>query len=268
MRLITIPTQQLPEKILNEIQASKKYSGLYKPLLLRICMEEYPKYNSGKEAVKSIKNTLHGMFGAYLSNDIFKKANKLMDANDTEKILQLHASTKERYKYLSEFYNYIFSVTGPADSILDIGCGLNPFTIPYFPKKPAMYYALDIDNRVAALNNRFFDHIGLPALASCCDAVTENPEAFADVAFLFKLLPLIERQSKNRAIELLRAIKAKYIIVTYPTKSLTGKKKGMTEFYSAAFEDIISEDISNGTFKLAAREIVGDELIFVLANSR
>lgn len=246
--------------IIDEIQTSKKYSGLYEPLLRRICEEEYLKYNKHKEAVKAIKDTLHGMFGAYISADIFKKANKLLDARETEKILQLHASTKERYKYLADFYKFIFGITGQAESILDIGCGFNPFTLGYFPKPPARYYALDIDHRIADINNRYFSQLGLPSLASCLDATTETSKECADVAFLFKLLPLIERQSKGRAITLLKSIKAKHIVVTYPTKSLTGKKKGMTTFYAAAFEEII-----NNSFKILAKEIIGDELIYIIA---
>ena len=247
------------QKVVEEIQNSKKYSGLYEPLLQRVCEEEYPKYYNHKEAIKSIKDTLHGMFGAYLSVDIFKKANKLMDTAETEKILQLHTSTKERYKYLADFYKFIFNATGQAESVLDIGCGFNPFTLPYFPKLPAKYYALDIDNRIAELNNRYLSHLGLPSLASCLDAITETPKACVDVAFLFKLLPLIERQSKGRAIDLLTGINAKHIVVTYPTKSLTGKKKGMTTFYAAAFEELINEK-----FNIAAKEVIGDELIYII----
>jgi len=257
-----IAIEQIPMKVLEEIQNSKKYSGLYMPLLQRICEEEYPKYTNHKEAIKSIKDTLHGMFGAYLSVDIFKKASKLLDATETEKILLLHASTKERYKYLADFYKFIFDITGQVESILDIGCGFNPFTLPYYPSLPAKYYALDIDNRIAELNNRYFAHYRLPLLASCLDAVIETPKDSVDVAFLFKLLPLIDRQSKGRAINLLKGINTKHIVVTYPTKSLTGKKKGMTTFYAAAFEEII-----NGNFKILAKEIIGDELIYIISSS-
>ena len=236
---------------------------MYKPLLQRVCEEEYPKYNNHKEAIKAIKDTLHGMFGAYLSVDIFKKASKLSEASETEKILQLHASTKERYKYLADFYKFIFDTTGQADSIIDIGCGFNPFTLSYFPKLPVQYYALDIDTRIAELNNRYFATLGLPPLASCLDATTETPKEYADIAFLFKLLPLIERQSKGRATALLRGINAKHIVVTYPTKSLTGKKKGMTAFYTAAFEEIAKDN-----FKIHSKEVIGDELIYIIFSPR
>ena len=106
------------ENIYEEIFQSKKYAFLYKPLVMRICEEEYKKYSNNKDRVKGVKNTLHAMYGAYLSADSFKKANKLMDnyfvteeheekSNQEilEKILCLHASTKERMWYLQNFYN-------------------------------------------------------------------------------------------------------------------------------------------------------------------
>ena len=258
------------------ILTSKKYTTLYKPMVLRICQEEYPKYSNDKERIKGIKNTLHTMYGAYLTPGIYKKANKLLDTFITEqqesekqeilkKILRLHASTNERMRALSVFYDFIFDAIGPIETVLDIGCGFNPFTLPYFHKNTGIiskYYALDIDNRISDLNNRYFTSLKMPALAGCADIAVDTPRISADVAFLFKLLPLIERQAKGRSAGLLREIDAKYLIITYPTKSLSGKKKGMSDFYSAAFEDVMEETGEN--ISVSAKHEIGDELVYVL----
>ena len=263
-------------EICEAILTSKKYTTLYKPMVLRICEEEYPKYANDKERIKGIKNTLHAMYGAYVTPDIYKKANKLLDTFITEqqesekqailnKILSLHASTKERMRHLSAFYDFIFDTIGPIESVLDIGCGFNPFTLSYFHKNTGIiskYYALDIDNRISDLNNRYFTSLGMPALASCADVAADTPRICADTAFLFKLLPLIERQSKGRSAKLLKEIKAKYLVVTYPTKSLSGKKKGMPDFYSAAFEDVMEEIGQN--ISVCVKQEIGNELVYVL----
>lgn len=246
--------------ICEEVLKSKKYTSLHRPLVLRICEEEYKKYNNDKERLKAAKNTLHTMFGAYMPVDSYKKAWKLLDAGDTDQILNLHASTKERLQDLSEFYRFIFDSIGPIDSVLDIGCGFNPFTLSYFPQKPTKYHALDIDGRIADINNRFFDSIGMPELAGCSDIVAGTPTITADVAFLFKILPLIERQSKGRSAKLLREIDSQFLIITYPTKSLSGKEKGMQEFYAAAFEEVMGGNL----FVFAKRQI-GMELVYVVA---
>jgi len=271
----------LIENICEEIFLSKKYVNLYKPLILRVCGEEYKKYPNNKEKIKGVKNVLHAMYGAYFNSDNYKKIDnflnilvlekqkekdiKKIDQEISEKILCLHTSTKERMWYVSEFYNFIFENIGPIKSVLDIGCGLNPFTLPYIPNNGEIleYHALDIDNRIADLNNRYFISRGMPALAGCSDVAVEMPGISADVVFLFKLLPLIERQAKGRSLQLLKKIDAQYMIVTYPTKSLSGKKKGMRTFYADAFEAMI-ESIADRDLFISAKGEVGDELIYVV----
>ena len=266
-------------EICEEILSSKKYATLHKPMILRVCEQEYKKYSNTKERIKGTKNTLHAMYGAYLFNESYKKANKLLDvaisdkkclintehqnypANELEKILRLHASTKERLPNLKEFYQFIFDNTGPAESILDIGCGFNPFTLPFFPKMPSKYHALDIDTRIADLNNRYFAAINLPELSGCADIAVSTPDISADVVFLFKLLPLIDRQIKGRSANLLKELKAKFFVVTYPTKTLTGKEKGMQSFYAAAFKDVLG-----GNFTVAASKEIGTELVYIVVN--
>lgn len=257
--------------ICEEILTSKKYATLYKPMVLRICEEEYKKHTNDKNRIKAVKNVLHSMYGAYISADSYKKASKLMDNFIVERqeverreilnnILHLHASTRERMQYLSVFYNYIFDNVGEVKSIVDIGCGFNPLTMSYFPEiGDIKYHALDIDGRIAELNNRYFSAIKMPPLARCVDIITETPDISADVVFLFKVLPLIDRQSKDRSARLIREIDAQYLIITYPTKSLTGKEKGMKSFYAAAFEDVLG-----GTLSIASKKQIGDELVYVV----
>ena len=261
--------------ICEEILTSKKYATLYRPLVLRVCEAEYKKYSNDKDRIKGARNALHAMYGAYLSADIYKKAGKLLDilitseqagvkSNTLEQILRLHSSTKERLRTLSDFYQFIFDNIGKADTVLDIGCGFNPFTLPFFPEgKPAKFYAMDIDERIADLNNRYLSALGMPALAGCRDIAVDTPSVTADVAFLFKILPLIERQAKGRSAKLLSEIKAQYLVVSYPTKSLSGKEKGMQAFYAAAFEEVIG-----GNLFISAKKEIGTELVYVLTKGK
>lgn len=254
--------------ICEEILASKKYASLHRPLVLRICEEEYSKYDNDKERVKAAKNTLHTMYGAFLTAGIYKKAGKLLDQADEldsdklKKMLHLHISTRERMSCLHEFYGFIFDNIKQPESVMDIGCGFNPFTLQCFPQKPAKYYALDIDSRIADLNNRYFKSLGMPELAKCMDIAADTPDITADAAFLFKLLPLIDRQAKGRSIKLLKETDAQFLVITYPTKSLTGKEKGMQTFYAAAFEETIK-----GNLFISAKKQIGHELVYIIDKS-
>ena len=257
-------------EICEEVLKSKKYNSLHKPLVLRICEEECKNYNNTKERVKAVKGTLHAMYGAYVSDNMFKKANKILEANDktlptdVEAVLRLHASTKERVGDLNEFYSFIFETIGVhnINSILDIGCGFNPFTITYHPQPPKKYYALDICERIANLNNNYFKLLEIEGDAGCIDIATSTPQISVDVTFIFKLLPLIERQVKGRSAKLLKEIDTKFFVITYPTKSLTGKEKGMQVFYAQAFEETVGDNMV-----VLAKKEIGTELVYITATN-
>lgn len=253
------------DKIYGEIMLSKKYSNLYSPLIMRICKEEYAKYKKDKDRIKSVKNKLHIIYGAFSSDECQKKALAIMNPgnsdikNISEEIMQFHASTNERLNSLDEFYGFIFDTVGKIESVLDIGCGFNPFSIPLMPAYIKKYYAYDIDYRTVALLNHYFSLLNLPQLANNIDIITETPKDIVDVAFLFKLIPVIEIQSSGRGFKLLHEINAEYIVMTYPVKSLCGKNKGMEINYTKSFEKGIA-----GSFKIIGQKIIGSELIYII----
>jgi 16S rRNA (guanine(1405)-N(7))-methyltransferase len=255
-------------KIYNEVILSKKYANLHAPLIMRICGEEYNKYKKDKDRIKAVKNKLHIIYGAFSGDECHKKARELLCRGDSPalknmanlEIMRLHASTNERLDSLDEFYNFIFNITGNADSILDIGCGFNPFSIPCM-NLPGLkkYYAYDIDCRTADLLNNYFDLLSLPKLADTIDIIADTPEASADIAFIFKLIPVLEIQSAGRGFKLLQEINAGYIAATYPVKSLCGKDKGMQANYAESFEKNIA-----GKFKIIGKKIIGNELVYII----
>lgn len=273
------------DELIDEISKTKKYSSLYHPLINRVCSEEFFKYKKDKDKTKAVKNRLHIIYGAFFYKNI-KNIILNTNGNDETEILKLHASANERLPSINEFYKFIFDTINndmfnintkkitskitSITSVLDIGCGFNPFFLPYIrPRLPELkyYYALDIDLELAGMLNKYFKISGLPALAGCTDVISENPKQQADIAFLFKLIPTIENCKKGRGFELIFNIDAKYIIVTFPVKSLCGKNKGMAENYAVSFKKNM-KDINNmngGKIAILAEDIIGSELVYVLS---
>jgi 16S rRNA (guanine(1405)-N(7))-methyltransferase len=237
------------------VKLSKKYASLYPPLVERIVREEANE--------KAAKTKLHAIYGAYGTGG-HTKAEKLLDAGAYREVLNLHASTREREGYIHEFYAHIFNHIGNVRVILDIGCGFNPFTIPFFPKNIEAYHALDICLKTAALNNRLLNKLGMPALADCQDAAIGTPDICADAAFLFKLLPVLEQQKKGRGASLLYEIKSPYIVITYPTRSLSGRNKGMETFYAAAFDAMLAKGPLMDTVTVVDQVVIGNETVIIL----
>ncbi|MCL2217969.1 MAG: hypothetical protein FWB91_13260 [Defluviitaleaceae bacterium] len=252
-----------------------KYSMLYPPLVERILAEEA----SAKDPLKAAKTRLHQLYGAYVQGNTHKKAAALLKAtNDLSEIteetikaiLRLHDSTKERLADLGDFYEFIAAhvcqkASGRVETIMDLGCGFNPFSVPLMPgplrKSLQSYHAYDIDMRTKDILNRFFSALGLPPGADCADLALATPPEKADVAFLLKLLPVLEAQSPGRGFQLAREINTCFLVITYPLKSLSGREKGMGRNYSAAFERAAAD----GTMgQIIAQKRFGNELVYIL----
>ena len=266
----------------------KKYSNIYEALVERIRFEE----RNAKNPDKAAKTRLHQMYGAYVQPNINKKAMALIekiicsartrldlrDISDSNaacrtspppadmniiRLLKLHASTNERLPYYSDFYDFIFSQTGMTDKVLDLGCGFNPFSLPFFPKQPSEYHAIDIDIHTKDLLNAFFAFKRLPEYATCEDLVSVTPTVKVDLALMLKLIPVLEANKPGRAYNLANELNTAWLVVTFPTKSLGGKIKGMATNYRAGFCCALkNKSLSN--FSLVAENSIQNELVFVL----
>ena len=245
------------------MKLSTKYDMIYEPLIERIIAEESEK----KDPIKSAKTRMHQLYGAYLHGNSHKKATVLLEEMNTAEILSLHASTRERLLCINELYHFIAEYTGAVKSILDLGCGFNPFAVSLMPdslvKNLEVYHTYDIDLRTRDLLNCFFEMKGLPAAAKCADLAAETPGELVDLAFMLKLIPVLEAQCAGRGFKLANALNTRFLVISYPVKSLGGREKGMEKNYAASFKKAEDAGLLNN-FTLVASERIGSELIYVL----
>lgn len=257
--------------VIEEIKKAKNYSAICEDVILRICNEELPKYKKSKDVIKSVKKKLHTINNAFLQNYSHKVATDLLQDIDLkgqettcDSIMRLHSSTNERINELSTFYSEINAQIGAIDSIIDIGCGFNPFSLPWMQTKvPLKYFAYDINLTTIDLINKYFKAIQLDSQALPLDIISRTPSQEAHVAFLFKLLPLIEQQKKGLYLNILTSLNVEFIIVTFPIISLSGIQKGMKEYYSNWFENGI-----NGEFNICYKNTTQNELIYIISKRR
>lgn len=222
-------------KIIENISKSKKYKDLYIKTIERIVFETSRRYSKEKEIETNSKKVLHQIWDSYYLKQIdFKK----IDAMSLEEILNFHSSTKERFPFLEEFYKQIFDITGKPKSIVDIGCGFNPLTIPYMHLEQCDYNAFDIDKEEIDFLNSYVPQIEntVNFKATVGDIFTDSfPNT--DIVFLFKIIPVIELQKKGFIQEFIANQQARFFVITFPKLSIGGREKGMGEFYSNWFEE-------------------------------
>lgn len=260
----------LIEKIVEEIKLSNKYKGINEKTILEVAKIELPKYRNEKDLIKAVRNKLHQIYGAFLDRkDIIKVKDLLLELEMGDKdvkevareILKLHQSTRERIDIYEDVYREIFETTRKPKSILDLACGLNPFSIPFMNiEGPILYYAYDIDSTLIESINKFLDILSYPRLAKRKDILFEDIEDQADICFIFKFLPLAERIKKGFSLKLLGSLNSKFLIVSFPTKSISGREKGMSENYSKIFEPILQEK-----HKIIRKFIYKNEMFYILS---
>ncbi|PMQ02455.1 MAG: hypothetical protein CBR30_02095 [Dictyoglomus sp. NZ13-RE01] len=233
----------MEEDIIREILSSKKYKDIEIEFLRNIYNIEKSKYNNEKLIIKSVKRKLHQVYGSFLNPKIFDRLKVYLEEltqdnliDTCKNILSLHTSTKERIDFYPYIYEQIFSNIPKPKSILDVACGLNPFSIPFMNiERKIHYFALDINSSLIELINNFLLKLGLQPKAKVYDVMYHPIDIQVDLAFIFKFIPVLDKLRKDYMLEFIRNIPSYYIVVSFPLKSLTGKTKGMEEHYNEKY---------------------------------
>lgn len=241
--------------ILNNIGNSRKYHSVSKDLIVRIGKKELETHGDIKIAIKETKRKLHQVVSVYQKGNIsftsyvtrLERAHSSNDFGLIKEIcldvMKLHVSTYERIPILTGFYQQIFSLLPTIHSILDIGCGLNPFSIPWMPLSDISdYFAWDISYDLEKFLNQSFRFLGVNGKASTIDFLASNILPSVDLAFLLKTIPCLSQIDKEGTINSFRNIPAKFLVISYPTRSIGGKNKGMDTYYDAHFMDIANKE--------------------------
>ena len=245
------------EAIVCELKASRKYRHLCEATLNRVGQWAQARYPNRKLAVKNAKSKLHQVYGAFVEKVDFTRLQTLTDCLAEQnlritcnEILGCHTSTAERMPFVEELYATLFGKTGYPGRLLDLACGLNPFSLPWMNlPSGSKYEACDIDSRLVAAIDRLFAHSGVDGTAKCQDLLVGEQSYQADVVLLLKTLPSIEQQEKGMSLRLLRRMHADHIVVSYPSRSIGGRAKGMPEHYESIAKSL-AEDLGRKLEKL------------------
>ncbi|HGJ66967.1 TPA: hypothetical protein ENS27_16530, partial [bacterium] len=240
-------------EIVQKIIKSKKYNTIYPKTVentARRCFEKYDK----KHVEKKTKTALHQIWSAYYKskpnfddvfNDFVKNINDGKNIKEEIiRILSFQSSTRERLMIIDDFYCKIFSITGYPEIIIDHACGLNPLSIFWMGLPDnTRYFAYDIDNGLIEFLRLVIGYLGLNNIIGfqLADIFVDEFE-YADIVLMLKFLPVIEQQEKGSSLEILRKQNCRYLVVSFPIKSLSGVEKGMTGFYSKWFKNLIKDE--------------------------
>jgi len=261
------PKSQI-DALVDAICASKKYAAISEDLVRSIGLRELAARRSLKEAIKATKNKLHQVAGAFLdarppygawlaqleaiaqpSGAQAEDQNLELNTHNSKlreacaAMMRQHASTRERLPVLDSFYREIFGALPPIGSVLDVACGLNPLAIPWMPLAAgATYAACDLYADMIEFLNCFFELAGIAGRAQVCDLASAPPRQSADLALVLKTLPTLDQIARDAGRDLLRALDARYMLVSFPARSLGGRDKHMAANYARRFEALAAAE--------------------------
>jgi len=238
--------------LISEVQGSAKYKDISPDVVRMVAVQEISKRRTLKEAIKATKNKLHQVSMAYLDpRDNYalwlQQLREAQQAGDIEaskqvnkQIMGHHASTRERLPLLEQFYSTLLADLPPINSVLDLACGLNALALPWFPGMERItYYGCDIYRPMIDFLNTALGIMDIKGCAEVRDILQSPPTQEVDLALVLKTIPCLEQIDRQAGAHLLRAINARYMIVSFPAQSLGGRHKGMVTNYEAHFYQLI-----------------------------
>lgn len=246
------------ESLLKSVQESSRYANVSPNLIRRLGARELMKRRSLKEAIKETKTRLHQIAGAYLEKPptyakwLSELDNLPEKQEDFEaalcRMMQYHASTRERIPFLKEFYSQTLADIRPIQSVIDVACGLNPLAFYWMgleadsndDGESPSYRAYDIYSDMMAFLGKFLNlTLDISSEAQIVDVVASPPAGRADIAFILKFLPLLEQTEGAVTLDWLKRFQTDYLLISYPTRTLGGRNVRMAENYEGRFREIM-----------------------------
>ncbi len=225
-----------PEKLIDTLRSSRKYRDLDLPydFLHDVLLTESGNSQDATMIEAKFRKKVHEVIAPYLETiNYTKEAAALQEffqehplSSSREyctSILSRHSSTQERLQHLDQLYPALFDITGKPRLLVDLACGLNPFSLPWMGLDTATrYFAYDIHKPRVDLVNQFFSIMGFEPLAIHQDFLLHPPGLIPDVTFIFKEIHRIEKRKAGAVKAFLGAYRSVWVILSLPDTDLKG----------------------------------------------
>jgi 16S rRNA (guanine(1405)-N(7))-methyltransferase len=239
------------DELVAAVLAGANYRGLAPEVVRGVAARELAKGRRGREALKATRGALHQVAGAYFDRrpdyaawlDDLRAAvgDRAALRRACARIMAHHASTRERLPLLDEFYATTLAAIPPPRRVLDVACGLGPLAIPWLPPaEGATYLAYDIYADLAGFLDAALPLLGVAGRAEARDVLQRPPAERADLALVLKAIPCLEQLDPAAGARLLAGLDADHVLVSFPVRSLGGRRKGMVANYEARFGALVA----------------------------
>lgn len=225
-----------PEKLIDALRSSKKYRDLDLPydFLHDILVGEPGNSQDASIIEAKFRKKVHEVIAPYLETinyteeavalqEFFQEHPPSSSREYCISILSRHSSTRERLQHLDQLYPALFAITGKPGLLVDLACGLNPFSLPWMGLDTSTrYFAYDIHKPRVDLINQFFSVMGFEQLAMHQDFLLHPPAFQPDVTFIFKEIHRIQKRKAGAVKAFLSGYRSDWVILSLPDTDLKG----------------------------------------------
>ncbi len=253
------------QEIIKKITKKKEYSQLPGKDVERVFEKFDKSHFSDEEKIKMIRKFLMENYSGFGSKKLLTKRER-----KAEWILKKHLSTRERYKHYKEIYERILKGFSKNIGVIDLGCGVNGFSYPFFLEAGLNpdYIGVEAIGQFVEKTNNFFEenkhkgrvvHETLLHLEKIKEIVkkTKKPR----VVLMFKVVDSLESLERNYSKELILELKdfVERFVVSFPTKSMVKREQIWVK--RTWFLNFVKN-----YFSLSDDFEIGDERYFVFRN--
>jgi hypothetical protein len=209
------------EELVKKIVEKKEFLEFPESIILKTLELKNIKNLDEKSKIKEVRAILRKYFSVFLTNKIVK--GKL----SSQELLKKHISSKERdYK---ELYKRILK---DEKSVIDLGAGVNGLSYEFMLERPR-YLALEASKSLTRIMNEYFKKNQFGAVAFHEDLFNLNrileilkSEEKPRIVFMFNIIDALEFLERDYSKKLILELSknSEKIVLSFPTKSLTGKK--------------------------------------------
>ncbi len=270
-RSYELDEEEIIELFENEATKVKKFQEL----LERKDLSHFEKNKYFREVLKNAKKRYYLLLRQHDRASVKEKEKILDEIISTgekelyKKMLATHVSTLKRIEVYEEFYAKIFAETGRPKTILDIGAGINAFSVPFMNLKGVEYTGVEKKEKDIRLVRRYIDSgmlngriekfdLNAVKTAGGKEELLKLLNGKYDLCLILKTIPLLERYNKGVSTELLKILPANKFAISGSRFSMV---KGEDIEYRERRQ--IEKIISSAGLAIKKVLVFADEQVFI-----
>jgi 16S rRNA (guanine(1405)-N(7))-methyltransferase len=256
------------QRVVAALLRTRKYADLAPELLSWAARDALARGSSERSAVDLARRKLHQVCGAFVDAAARKRVLRALGAASEassddawrealDDALRAHASTAERAADHGALWRAILERTGPVHSVLDLGCGLHPLTLPWSGLDPEVVVeGWDLDAVLCravqeSLSSRW-THVSVHA----GDVRGRTDWAVVDLALLLKLAPTLEHEQAGATVDLVRRLRARRLVLSWPTRTLGGHRRAPDAEVERTARSVVAAAGRSGDYLRIGTELV------------